>query len=63
VKEELRDRKISLAHVKGWPIPIRLKLVSHEDKREFQALVKFMELASRELGRQGVWDPAPESGQ
>jgi hypothetical protein len=62
VKEELRYRKVALAHVKGWPIPIRLKLVSHEDKREFQALEAFLDLASKELGRQGAWEPVPHLG-
>ena len=58
VKEELREGKIGIAGVQGWPIPIRLKVVSHHDKTEFLALTALLELAARDLGRQGVWEEA-----
>lgn len=63
VKEELKKRNLALTRIKGWPLPIRLKLLTHRDKREFQALAAFLELASRELRRMGAWEapPTPEN--
>lgn len=61
MKEELKNRHLALTRIKGWPLPVRLKLLTHRDKREFKALAAFLETASRELLRMGAWEAPPTS--